>query len=239
MNRLFPRTPRKAELEASAKRTLLAANELFHDLDDDVLAEVEAMTNLSTCPAGQIIFEPEQSGEVLFFLKQGRVQIYRLNADGKKLIVGDAKPGTFFGEMSLLGQGMSGSFAEATRDSLICAMSRADILQLLRMHPDIAERVIGHLAARLGEAEIRLETLAYQRLEARLASVLLRERDPADGTVRGRTQQDLADMVGATRESVTRVLNQMAKQGLVELSRRQIRLLQPDALRRVIEAPGA
>jgi CRP-like cAMP-binding protein len=210
---------------------LLAANELFSGLDDDVMAEVEAMTNLTTCPAGQLIYEPDSTGEVLFFLKKGNVQIYRLSADGKKLIVGDVKPGSFFGEMSLLGQAMSGNFAEANRDSLLCAMSRSDVHTLLLAHPDIAERVIEHLATRLRDAEARLETLAYQRLEARLASALLRECDPADDTVHGFTQQDLAEMVGASRESVTRLLTQMAKARILEVKRRQIRLLDPDALR--------
>ncbi len=236
MSRLFTRAPRRAELSAAEKRTLLAANELFQNLDDDVLAEVEAMTNVSTCSAGQTIFEPGRGGEVLFFLKKGHVQIYRLTPDGKKLIVSDVKAGTFFGEMSLLGQAMSGGFAEATQDSLICAMSRTDVLQLLQSHPAIAERVITHLAARLQQAEARLETQAYQRLEARLASVLLREYDPSDGTVTGLTQQDLAEMVGASRESVTRLLNQMAKSDLVQLSRRQIRLLKPDDLKKLTES---
>ncbi len=237
MTRLFPRSAQRAELGVIEKRTLLAANELFTGLDDDVMAEVEAMTSLTTCRAGQLIYEPEQTGEVLFFLKQGHVQIYRISADGKKLIVSDVKPGSFFGEMSLLGQAMAGNFAEANRDSLICAMSRGDVHNLLSAHPPIAERVIEHLASRLQSAEARLETLAYQRLEARLASALLRECDPENNTVRGFTQQDLADMVGASRESVTRLLNQMAKANIVELKRRMIRLLDPQALRDMTSTP--
>lgn len=237
MTRLFSRSAQRAQFGEAQKRTLLAANELFTDLDDDVMAEVVAMTNLTTCPAGQIIYEPEQTGEVLFFLKQGHVQIYRISADGKKLIVSDVKPGSFFGEMSLLGQAMAGNFAEANRDSLICAMSRSDVHDLLSAHPPIAERVIEHLAGRLQNAEARLETLAYQRLEARLASALLRECDPENNTVRGFTQQDLADMVGASRESVTRLLNQMAKANIVELKRRMIRLLDPQALRDMTSTP--
>ena len=178
MKALLSRARGRPELAAAEKRALLAANELFRDLGDDTLAEVDAMTNLTTCPAGRVLYEPQGGDEVLFLLKKGHVQLYRLNTEGKKLTVGDVKPGSFFGEMSVLGQRMSGSFAEATQDSLVCAMSRADVSRMLRHHPDIADRVIEHLAARLRDAEVRLETLAYQRLEARLASVLLRECDP-------------------------------------------------------------
>ncbi len=66
MTRLFARSARRAELGAAEKRTLLAANELFSGLDDDVMAEVEAMTSLTTCAASQIIYEPQQTGEVRF-----------------------------------------------------------------------------------------------------------------------------------------------------------------------------
>ena len=161
MSRLPSLRQPRAELERRAKRALLAANDLFRDLDDSVMAEVEAMTSAATCQAGQRIYEPGETGEVLFFLKAGKVQLYRITPDGKRLLLDDVKPGRFFGEMSLLGQSIGGGFAEATRDSVICAMSRADVISLLRQQPDVAERVVEHLAAQLQEAQSRLETMAY------------------------------------------------------------------------------
>ena len=230
MPRLLSRRQPLAELERTAKRTLLAANELFRDLGDDVMAEVEAMTNVTTCPAGQRIFEPGETGEVLFFLKAGRVQLYRLTPEGKRLIIDDVKPGAFFGEMALLGQALAGSFAEATKDSLICAMSRSDVLQLLHDQPDVALRLIGRQAQQLQEARSRLETMAYQRLEARLEKC-----QPGDETVSGLTQQELGEMLGASRESVTRLLTQLAKAGMVEVKRREIRLTDVPALQTLLE----
>lgn len=229
------RQPR-AELERRAKRALLAANELFRDLDEEVMAEVDAMTSVTSCPAGHRIFEPGQTAEVLFFLKAGRVQLFRLTPDGKRLIINDVKPGGFFGEMSLLGQSIGGGFAEATKDSLICAMSRADVIQLLRHQPDVAQRVVERLAAQLQEAQSRLETMAYQRLDARLAWVLLQECEEPELEVRGLTQQDLAEMVGASRESVTRLLTQLARAGLVEVSRRKIRIRDLAGLRAILNS---
>lgn len=230
-----------AEIERRAKRALLAANELFRDLDDAAMAEVEAMTSATTCPAGQRIYEPGQTGEVLFFLKGGKVQLFRLTPDGKRLILDDVKPGQFFGEMSLLGQSTGGGFAEATKDSVICAMSRADIVHLLEHQPDVAQRVIERLASQLQEAQSRLETMAYRRLDARLAWVLLHECEEPELAVRGLTQQDLAEMVGASRESVTRVLTQMVKSGWVEVSRRKIVIRDSEALRAILESgdPGS
>lgn len=235
MSRFLPRRGRDQRAIDAAKLRLLAANDLFGDLDDETLAQVGQMTNLTTCPPGQVLFGPENRGEVLFFLKKGRVQLYKLNPDGKKLVLHDLKAGSFFGEMSVLGQGMADNYAEATEESLICAMSRADVYTLLESRPQVALRVIDHLAARVNDAEARLESTAHERLDARLAITLLRVCDPADGVVRGLSQQDLADRVGATRESVSRLLNQMARSGLITIGRRQIRVLDPDGVRRLID----
>ena len=231
MTRLLPRLARDPDAAAAAKTRLLAANELFHDLDAETMADVSEMTNVTTCRAGQLLFGPENRGEVLFFLKQGQVQIYKLHAEGKKLVLYDLKAGSFFSEMSLLGQGMADNYAEATEDSLICAMSRGDVYALLESRPAIARRVIDHLAERVNLAEAQLETLAHEGLDTRLAIALLRASD-ADDVVRGLSQQDLAERVGATRESVTRMLNQMAASGLVALARRKITVLDREGVSR-------
>ena len=238
MSRFLPRLGRDRLSIDAAKRRLLAANELFKDLDADVMAQIDAMTEITTSPAGQVVFGPENTGDVLFFLKQGRIQIYKLNADGKKLVLHDLKAGSFFGEMFILGQGMADNYAESTEDSVICAMSRADVYALLESQPAVALRVIDHLAERVRRSESQLETLAHERLDARLALILLRECDPRDRVVRGLSQQDLAERVGATRESVTRLLNQMARDGIVEIGRRKITVLEPGHLRQLVDSSG-
>lgn len=236
MSRRLPWSKGHSDLDPIEKRALLAANELFRGLNADVLAQVEAMTSATTCTAGQVLLEPRASSEVLFLLKKGRVQLYRLSAEGKKLIVAEVKPGGFFGEMAVLGQTMGESFAEAAEDSLLCAMSRTDVQRLLHEHPDIALHVVEHLARRLRDAEAQLETLAYDRLEARLAAVLLREVDSRDQCVRGLSQQEIAEMIGSTRESVTRLLNQMARQGLITIQRREIRIVDAAQVRALMES---
>ncbi len=235
MTRFLPRLPRDKKSLDAAKTRLLAANELFRNLDADAMALVSEMTDVATSPPGQIIFGPENTGEVLFFLKKGHVQIYKLNAEGKKLVLHDLKAGSFFGEMFVLGQGMADNYAETTEESLLCAMSRRDVFTLLHDRPEIALAVINHLAERVNAAEARLETLAHERLDARLAQVLLQECDPEDQVVRGLSQQDLAERVGATRESVTRLLNQMARNDLLKIGRRKITILDPDGVRALQE----
>ena len=104
------------------------------------------------------------------------MQIYRISPEGKRFVVASVEPGTFFGEMAFLGQSMYGSFAETTEASVLCAMSRYDIEQLMQRYPTVAVRMMQALSQRLSEAETQLEDLALKSLAARLATFILRHR---------------------------------------------------------------
>ncbi len=122
------------------KLNYLSSIQVFRDLNPNELAEMDRQITMSTCQPGKIFYMPEDSGEVLFLLKKGQVQIYRLAANGKKLVVATLGPGAIFGEMSLVGQGMHNTFAEAVNECLLCVMSRADVERLMREKPDVAFR---------------------------------------------------------------------------------------------------
>jgi len=161
---------------------------------------------------------------VLFLLKRGRVQLYRLTPAGKRLELATVEPGTFFGEMPFLGESLRHTFAEATEDSLICVMSRADIERLMRERSEVALRMIEVLGRRLALCEARLEEMAYRSVPARIAAVLMRLSQGQEGGVVSITHQELGDMIGALRESVTKVLDDFQRDGLVELGRGRVTL---------------
>lgn len=201
-----------------AKLALLSETDIFRDLSQRDMAEIERMTAMTTCKRGRVFYTPGETGEALFVLKRGRVNLYRITPDGKKLIVAAVGPGTVFGEMSLVGQGMHDTFAEAADECTLCVMSRSDLEHLLISKPQIALRFLELLANRLSDVETRLETVAFKGVPARLAAELLRLA--ADGDrVDGVSHQDLADSVGAYRETVTRVLNEFRRDGLIDLDR--------------------
>lgn len=97
---------------------------------------------MQTCRAGRVFYTPGETGEALFILKKGRVQLYRMSPEGRKLVIARLEPICFFGEMSCVGQGMYNTFAEATEDSLICTMSRHDVERLLLSKPQVAVRIL-------------------------------------------------------------------------------------------------
>ena len=156
--------------ESSGKIGYLSEMDLFRDLSKEDMAWLDQLTNMVECRKGQLVYSPDEGGEVLFLLKKGAVQIYRLSPEGKKLVIATLGPGTFFGEMSLFGQGMYESFAEASEDAILCAMRRTNLEQLVRAKPGVALRLLQVLGGRLRDSQRALEELAFKPVPARLAS---------------------------------------------------------------------
>ncbi len=216
--------------EAAARERLsdklgyLSAMKIFQDLSQEELQAIERATTMINCPAGRVFYVPGETGEVLFLLKKGRVQLYCLSPDGRKLTVKILEPMMFFGEMAILGQGMYNTFAEALDDCLICVMSRQDVIRLLLGKPPVAARICEELARRAMEAEQRLEELAFKNVEARLAGLLVRLAGESDELV-GYSHQELAELLGVYRETVTHALGQLKGRGWIDIERKHIRLL--------------
>jgi CRP/FNR family transcriptional regulator, cyclic AMP receptor protein len=214
------------------KLEALSKIEIFQDLSEHEMAEMDRTTTMSTCNPGRVFYGPEETGEVLFLLKRGKVQIYRLSPEGKKLIVAVLEKGAIFGEMSLVGQGMHNTFAEAVEECTLCVMSRRDVERLLVDKPQVAIRFMEVMARRLTQAETKLEDMAFKGIPARLATLLLQltQTNPAEDAVEGYTHQDLAEMVGTYRETTTQTLNQFKQQGWIGIERKRIRLIDRLAL---------
>lgn len=208
--------------------------DIFQDLTDAEIEEIDRATTVTTSRRGKILYMPEDTSEVLFLLKQGRVQLYRISPDGKKLVIATVGPGAVFGEMALIGQGMHNTFAEAIEDCVLCVMSRDDVERLLVTKPKVALRIFEALGSRLREAEVRLEEIAFKGIPARLASLLLQLAEEQGGdTVSGLTHQDLGEQIGTYRETTTQTLNNFKSEGLIAIGRKRITILDPEGLRRV------
>lgn len=216
-----PMTTSRHLPDAAQPTPCLFESELFRDLGEQEMMEIERSTTMSMCKRGTVFFAPDETGEVLFILKQGRVNLYRVTEEGKKLVTATLEPGSIFGEMSLAGQGMSGSFAEAAEDSTLCLMSKTDVQAVIQRYPSVALRLLEEMAKRLDDAEERLADVAYKSVPARIAATLLRLSGPDNKPV-NMSHQDIADMVGTYRETATRILNEMRGDELVELQRMRI-----------------
>ena len=208
------------------KLTHLSNIRIFRDLTPTELAMMDRQLTMSTCEAGRIFYMPEDSGEVLFLLKKGRVQLYRLAPNGKKLIMATLGAGAIFGEMSLVGQGMHNAFAEAVEECILCVMGREDVERMIREKPDIAFRFVEVLGSRVQDLEQRLEDIAFKSIPSRLSALLLdlAVEQGSHNIVVGFTHQDLSEMLGTYRETVTQTLNDFKGEGWIEIGRKQILL---------------
>ena len=232
MNSDSKNSPQPAE-----KMRHLSELDVFQDLSMREMEELNRITTMSSVTKGRVFYRPEEPGEVLFILKEGRVQLYRISPEGKKLVISTLGPHSLFGEMALVGKNMHNTFAEAVEDCLICVMSRPDLERLILNKPQVALRILDTTGTRLRETEARLEDMAFKGIPARLASLLLRlSEEQASKDITGLTHQDLAESVGTYRETATQVLNDLKSQGFIDIGRKRITILKEDELTAVAES---
>jgi len=218
------------------KLKYLSTIEIFRDLSRGEIKEIIRQFTMTSCAAGKIFYMPGESGEVLFLLKKGRVQLYRLSPEGKKIVVATLGHGAIFGEMSLVGQGMYDTYAGAVDECILCVMSRPDVERLMREKPQVALRIVEALSNRLIQMERQLEEVAFKSIAARLASLLLRlSAESGSNEVAGYTHQDFAEMLGTYRETITQTLNDLRVNGLVQIERKKMILTDRAGLEDVAE----
>ncbi|MDT8304371.1 MAG: Crp/Fnr family transcriptional regulator [Anaerolineae bacterium] len=227
----------RSEDRRQEKLNYLTTIEIFRDLSRPEIEAIDRQLSMSSSAAGNVFYMPDETGEVLFLLKKGTVQLYRLTPEGKKIVIATLGPGSLFGEMSLIGQGMHSTFAEAVDECKLCVMSRSDVERLMREKPQVALRIVEALGERLVHTERQLEEVAFKSIPARLASLLLRLADEqGDETIKGYTHQDLAEMVGTYRETVTLTLSELKAEGLVETGRKRLVITDRAGLEQVAES---
>jgi len=223
------------------KQILLRDIEIFQDLTE---AEVDALGEkmpLKNVAAKTVLYTPEEPTEVLFLIKKGRVRLFRLSADGRTVTTAVLEKGTFFGQLALLGQQLYGNFAEALTDCVICFISRADAKTYLIGDARIAYRVIETLGRRLLEIEQRLADAALKHVPARVASLLLQIAEkqvregganhPATDAIEiNFTHEELAQLLGIHRETISRTLKEFSRLDLIRLGRGRIALLDAKGL---------
>lgn len=217
--------------------TCLDEVDLFADLDPEEMRAMDLMAPTRMFRRGELVFSQSQPVTALFILKTGRVRVFRVAEDGKALTMAILEPGAVFGEMLLVGQRMYDNYAEAIEDSAICILSAEEVERFLISDPRIAIRISRLLGEQVAKLEERLTDLALRPLSARVASTLL----SLAGTARtGRfgqnrpirlTHEQIAGLLGATREATSKTLADFAAQGIIRQSRGRITVQNIAALR--------
>jgi CRP-like cAMP-binding protein len=219
------------------KSAYLKRTNVLQDLSAKEIDAIGHDTRLVKYPARHLFYMPDDPGEVMFILKEGRVQLYRMSPDGRKLVVAIMQPGAIFGHMALIGQRLHNTYAQALDDCTICVWNRQSVETVLSEKPQVALRFLDAVGQRLSQAEERLSEITFKHVPARLAGLLLRLGADNGNTreLTGFTHQYLADMLGTYRETVTQILNDFKSQNLIEVSRKRIQLLDLTGLAQIAE----
>ncbi len=227
----------------SEKLGLLRELELFSGLSDVDIAAIGHATTMTRCRPGQVILSPDDPPDRIHILKKGTVRVYRVTPDGKQLTLDIYEKGTILGDMRLLGQDrVPQAYAETIDAAVICTITPDELRRLVERYPIIGVNIITFLARRLQEAERELEAMAYQRVGQRLARKLidLAQRFGVE-TVRGTliqarlTQQELAEMIGTTRETLAHTLADFRRRDLLDTAHHQVVIRDAERLAELAE----
>jgi len=200
----------------------LRAIPLFASLEESGLQEIADLLIDRKFPKDAVIFEDGSIGDYMYVIRSGEVKVTKMSEDGREKILEILAEGEFFGEMALLDRQPRSASVKTTRACTLLALSRQDFSALLRRDPDISLELIHELVRRIREADEQIRGLLFERVEARTRRLLRRRASEAVPDRPDRratppiTHQQLADLVGTSRETVTRVLKELKDSGWLE-----------------------
>lgn len=216
--------------------------DLFAGAPREARALMERSSELRVYERGEGIFSADDPARHVFLLDSGLVKIFHLSTQGEVIIFWFCMPGDWFGAGGISGAEEQAVYGQAVERSTVRVLARADFEQLLLAHPRLALNMIRQVSARLRIACDTLVEKTVQQTDARLAGILLRLGrncgEPRGNEVPFRvsiTQQELADMVGACRQTVNRILNRFQAVGLLRFEGRRLVLMDPAGLHDLLE----
>ncbi|MDE0587068.1 MAG: Crp/Fnr family transcriptional regulator [Candidatus Marinimicrobia bacterium] len=196
---------------------------IFTALSDSDLNRIASKMVSRDYEKGQMILLEESTGETFFIITSGTVKVTRLSDDGREVILALLGESDFFGEMSLLdGEGRSANIV-ANEDAEVMTLSRRDFLEYLETYPKIAIALLEELAVRIRKSDQQIESLSLSDSEQRIGITLIRLAEEGGTIKRGDVtvqnlpyQQDIANMAGTSRETVSRTLKLLEDKKLVK-----------------------
>ncbi|MGI9414389.1 MAG: Crp/Fnr family transcriptional regulator [Hyphomicrobiales bacterium] len=204
-----------------------AGSSIFEELDPENLTLIASLATRSRFAAGEILFFQEDPGDALYMVEEGSVEISVMAANGRKLSLNVMRPGEVFGEIAVLDGGPRTATATIMEPSSLLRVTRKDLLGLMRSNPKVASNLLSMLCMRLRWTSQLAEDLGLLGIQERLARRLMildRKFSDSHGELH-LCQNELADFLGATRESTNKVLRHWREDGLVDLSRGSVRIL--------------
>jgi CRP-like cAMP-binding protein len=212
---------------------------LFRELDDEAAAALRASMVETHLARGEVLFREGDEGDRVYVVTRGKVKLGRTSPDGRENLLALLGPGQMFGELSLFDPGPRSATASAVIETTLLGLGHADLLPWLTGRPEVARGLLLQFAQRLRRSNDTLADLVFADVPGRVAKQLLdlSERfgvasDEGVRVVHDLTQEELAQLVGASRETVNKALADFVSRGWIRLEQRSVVVLDIERLRR-------
>lgn len=212
---------------------------LFANLSDVELARVAAAARERTYPKNSVILFEDDPGDALYVVSRGQVKVVLIGEDGREVILAVLREGDFFGEMSLIDDQPRSAHVIALEDSDLLVLRRQEFLQCIAEVPRIALRLLQTLSRRLRRADDQIGGLVLLDVNGRVAQLLLQLAEEHGGAriPRKITHHQIAQMIGSSRETVSRTIRDLGDRGLIEVTRQAILIRDAAGLRALAGQP--
>ncbi len=204
---------------SAVSTTALKTFSLFHGLPDATLEEVSKSAMMRRFPRGQAVVLAGDQTDFVYFVLTGSLKVIVSDEDGREVILSILGQGELFGEMGIFGEHPRSASVVSVMPSDLIMIAKSDFRHLMHDNFEVAWRMMCNLADRLRNADRKIESLALMDVYGRVARLLIEMSEEVDGqslVVSKISKQDIAKMIGASREMVSRVMKDLSLQGLIE-----------------------
>lgn len=214
---------------------------VFANLSEEDLGLIDTLVTIKKYPKDSFVFFEGEYGNGLYFVKSGKVKVSKMLEDGSEKTLHFLKEGDIFAEVLIFSGGEFPATAQCIEDSEIGIIANEDLEGLLKERGDITFKIIEVMSERLRAAQYHIRDLALRDAEGRLASFLLAlAKDYGEKTEQGQcininlSHQQLANMVGASRETVARILSAWKKQRLIKVEKQVISIIDIEGIKAIL-----
>lgn len=204
---------------------------IFSDLPEETIEKISQVGFRRTYKKDSIILMEDEVGGALFIIVNGKVKVTRTSNDGREVILNILTESDIFGEMALLDGQTRSATVSALENSELFIIQRNQFLEFLKEHPEISIALMQELSKRLRSADMQIKSLSLKDAEGKVATVILQLANDIGRIKQGIVeieklplQQDLANMAGTSRETISRTLHSFVKKGLIELEGSKLRI---------------
>jgi CRP/FNR family transcriptional regulator, nitrogen oxide reductase regulator len=216
--------------------SLIKQSSLFSALDENEAGDLAGLAVEKRCLPNETIFWEGDAADRFYIIIEGKVKVAKLASTGKEIILSFFGSGEMFGEVAVFENRPYPASAKAVTEARLLSIRKADFLNFLLKHPEIALKIMGILSSRLRDSQSRLRDLAGERVEQRLARMVLMLSGKL-GPNLPFTRQELSDMAGTTTETTIRTLSQWKDHGIISSVRGQILITDETKLKLLAEGP--